>query len=83
MFDFLASLPEAQTTGVVSRAPGILIDGAFIGNTLVNVLFGENVPNTTYTVGINGRGSLVMEEQEFRDLLSSMLALFDARQAVA
>jgi hypothetical protein len=32
-----------------------------------------------YTVNVGGRGALVIAEQEFRDLLSSGLALFEIR----
>jgi hypothetical protein len=73
-------LPEAQLTGEFQKAPGINIDGSFCRNALVNVIHGDAVPTKTYTIGVNGRGSLVMEEQEFRDLLASMALLFDSRQ---
>lgn len=78
-YDFLDRLPASTMTGEFERSPGVNINGTFAGNALVNVLSGTNVPTTTYTVGIGGRGSLVMEEQEYRDLLSSMLFLFEAR----
>lgn len=79
MFDFLARLPVAETTGEFPKSPGVNIDATFLRNALVNVLSGEKVPNTTYTIGVNGRGSLVMEEAEFRDLLSSMIKMFEVR----
>jgi hypothetical protein len=79
-FEFLRSLPEAGYVGAFEKSPGINIDGAFIGNALVNILFGEKVPAKTYTIGVNGRGSLVMEEQEFRDLLASMIKTFESQK---
>ena len=79
-FYFLCRLPEAQMSGIVDKAPGVQIDGAWAGeHALVNVLFGEKVAQPTYTIGITGRGTLQMPEQEFRDLLSAMLAVFESR----
>ena len=79
-FAFLTRLPDAQMSGVVDKAPGVQIDGAWSGeHALVNVLFGEKVPVPTYTIGITGRGTLQMTEQDFRDLLSAMLAVFESR----
>lgn len=79
-FAFLARLPDAQMSGVVDKAPGVQIDGAWAGqHALVNCLFGDKVPEPTYTIGITGRGTLQMSEQDFRDLLSSMLAVFESR----
>jgi len=79
-FAFLARLPEAHMSGVVDKAPGVQIDGAWAGDhALVNCLFGEKMPQPTYTIGITGRGTLQMGEQEFRDLLSAMLAVFESR----
>lgn len=79
MFDFLRRLPTAEVTGKFEKSPGVTIDGAFRQNALVNVLFGEKVPRVTYTIGVNGRGSLVMEEEEFRDLLTTMIKMFEVR----
>lgn len=79
-FDFLKRLPDAQLSGVVEKAPGVLINGAWSGDhALVNVLYGDKVGQTTYTIGITGRGTLQMGEGEFRTLLSSMLAIFEVR----
>lgn len=79
-FSFLCRLPDAQMSGVVEKSPGVQIDGAWAGeHALVNVLFGEKVNQPTYTIGITGRGTLQMPEQEFRDLLSAMLAVFESR----
>lgn len=79
-FRFLTRLPDAQMSGVVEKSPGVNIDGAWTGqHALVNCLFGSKVPETTYTIGITGRGTLQMSEQDFRDLLSSMLAVFESR----
>lgn len=73
MFDFLKRFRPAEHVGAFEKTPGITIDGAFVGNALVNILYGEKVPQRTYTIGVNGRGSLVVDEQEFRDLLMSMV----------
>lgn len=79
-FDFLKRLPDAQLSGEVAKGPGVMINGAWSGeHALVNVLYGENVTQTTYTIGITGRGTLQMGEQDFRTLLSSMLAIFEVR----
>jgi hypothetical protein len=79
-FEFLSRLPDAQLSGEVERADGVLINGAWCGkHALVNVLYGDKMPNPTYTIGIAGRGTLQMAEQEYRELLSSMLALFEMR----
>jgi hypothetical protein len=79
-FDFIARLPQAELSGEVVKSEGVMISGAWSGqHALVNILYGDNVPVNTYTIGITGRGTLQMPEQEFRDLLSSMLAMFEAR----
>lgn len=79
-FDFLKRLPDAQISGEVAKDAGVLINGAWAGeHALVNVLYGDKVPQTTYTIGITGRGTLQMGEQDFRTLLSAMLALFEVR----
>lgn len=79
MFSFLNRFSKAEHVGVFEKTPGINIDGAWKGNALVNILFGEKVPRITYTIGVNGRGSLVVEEQEFRDLLMSMILVAETR----
>lgn len=82
-FDFLKRLPEATLTAPFEKHPGIFIQAALIEgpgrNVFIECIFGPNVPNVTYTVNVGGRGSLVIPEQEFRDLLSSGLALFEVR----
>lgn len=79
-FDFLKRLPDAQISGEVAKSAGVLINGAWSGeHALVNVLYGDKVPQTTYTIGITGRGTLQMTEMDFRNLLSAMLALFEVR----
>lgn len=79
MFSFLNRFSKAEHVGVFEKTPGINIDGSWKGNALVNVLFGDKVPRITYTIGVNGRGSLVVEEQEFRDLLMSMILMAEVR----
>ena len=79
-FSFLTRLPDAELSGSVEKAPGVMIDGAWSGErALTNVLYGEKVAEPTYTIGITGRGTLQMGEQEFRELLSAMLGLFESR----
>lgn len=79
-FEFLTRLPDAQISGEVEKSPGVIINGAWAGeHALVNILYGDKIPNQTYTIGITGRGTLQMGEQEYRDLLSAMLALFEVR----
>lgn len=79
-FDFLKRLPDASLSGTHQKAEGVMIDGSWCGkHALVNVLHGDQMPQQTWTIGIAGRGTLQMGETEFRELLSSMLALFEYR----
>jgi hypothetical protein len=75
MFDFLKRFTAAEHVGAFEKHPGVTIDGAWLRDALVNVLTGEKVPQRTYTIGHNGRGSLVLAEQEFRDLLMAMIKM--------
>lgn len=75
MFDFLKRFAAAEHVGAFEKHPGVTIDGAWLRDALVNVLYGPKVPQRTYTIGHNGRGSLVLAEQEFRDLLMSMIKM--------
>ena len=85
-FAFIARLPEAAITQPYEKHPGVFIQAALIEgpgrNVFIEAIFGPNVPTVTYTVNVGGRGSLVIAEQEFRDLLSSGLALFEIRTTV-
>ena len=77
-FEFLTRLPDAQLTGDFEKSPGVTISGAWTGNNaLVNCLHGDAVKERTYTIGISGRGTLQIPEQEYRDLLSSMISMFE------
>lgn len=82
-FAFIARLPEATLTQPVEKHPGVFIQAALIEgpgrNVFIEAIFGPKVPTVTYTVNVGGRGALVIAEQEFRDLLSSGLALFEVR----
>lgn len=79
---FLNRLPTTNLSGPVEKSDGVMIEGAWTGeHALVNILYGDEVPQNTYTIGITGRGTLQMPEQEFRDLLSAMLGLFESRAA--
>jgi hypothetical protein len=82
-FDFIARLPEATITAPFEKHPGIFVQAALIEgpgrNVFIEVIYGPNVPVVTYTVNVGGRGALVIAEQEFRDLVSSGLALFEIR----
>ena len=82
-FDFIARLPEATITQPYEKHPGVFIQAALIEgpgrNVFIEVIYGPKVPVVTYTVNVGGRGALVIAEQEFRDLISSGLALFEIR----
>ncbi len=82
-FEFIARLPEATITNPYEKHPGVFIQAALIEgpgrNVFIEVIYGPKVPTVTYTVNVGGRGALVIAEQEFRDLLSSGLALFEVR----
>lgn len=83
-FDFLKSLPDATITEPFEKHPGVFISAALIEgqgrNVFIECIHGEKVTQVTYTLNIGGRGALVFGEQEFRDLLSAGLALFETRQ---
>lgn len=80
---FIKRLPETTITQPFEKHPGIYVQAALVEgpnrNVFVETIFGPNVPVTTYTVNIGGRGALVIGEQEFRDLLASALFLFEMR----
>ena len=82
-FAFIARLPEASITQPFEKHPGVFVQAALIEgpgrNVFIEAIFGDKVPTVTYTVNVGGRGALVIAEQEFRDLLSSGLALFEIR----
>ena len=84
-FAFLARLPDATITQPFEKHEGVFIQGAFIegvGRTVViETVFGPKVPAPIYTLNIGGRGSLVMDEQQFRDIASAAIALFEVRQS--
>ena len=83
-FDFLTKLPDATVTEPYEKHPGIFISAALVEgagrNIFIEAIHGDNVPQPTYTLNVGGRGSLVFGEQEFRDILSASLALFEVRQ---
>lgn len=80
---YLARLPDATLTQPYEKHPGVFVQAALVEgpgrNVFIEVIFGPNVPVTTYTVNVGGRGALVIAEQEFRDLLVSGLFLFEMR----
>lgn len=82
-FAFIARLPEATITQPYEKHPGVFIQAALIEgpgrNVFIEVIYGPKVPAVTYTVNVGGRGALVIPEQEFRDLVSIGLALFEIR----
>lgn len=82
-FDFLKRLPDATITEAFEKHPGIFIQAALVEgpnhNVFIEVIFGPKAPQVTYTLNIGGRGALVFGEQEFRDILSAGLALFEVR----
>lgn len=84
-FAFLARLSDATITQPVEKSPGVFIQGAFIEgvgrNVIIETVFGPNVPAPIYTLNIGGRGSLVLGEQEFRDIASASIAMFEVRQS--
>jgi hypothetical protein len=83
--EYLNRLPEATITQPYEKHPGIFVQAALVEgpgrNVFIEAIFGPNVPVTTYTINVGGRGALVIAEQEFRDLLSSALFLFEIRTA--
>lgn len=82
MLEFLESLPIAQPVTRVERGPGVNVDGAFLGAALISMLSGENVPVRTTEIGIRGRGSLVLDDTAFDELLSSMIMVRHMRDVL-
>ena len=83
-FKFISRLPDATITPPFEKHPGILISAALVEgkgrNVFIECVHGDKVPQVTYTLNVGGRGALVFGEQEFRDILSAGLALFETRQ---
>lgn len=83
-FAFIARLPDATITEGFEKHPGIFIRAALIEgpgrNVFIECVYGPAVPTVTYTLNVGGRGALVFGEQEFRDIVSAGLALFEGRQ---
>ena len=82
-FAFIMRLPDATVTPPFEKHPGVFIQAGLVEGEGHNVVFekvsGEGFAKT-YTLNIGGRGALVFGEQEFRDLLSAGLALFELGQ---
>jgi len=73
MLDFLDNLPIATPVGRVERGPGVLVDGAHTDAAMVSRLFGDNVPVTSFEIGVRGRGSLIVDAATFDQLLTTMI----------
>lgn len=83
-FAYITKLPQATLSGPpFEKHPGIFISAALVEgkgrNVFIEAVHGPNVPQPVYTLNVGGRGSLVFGEQEFRDIASAALALFEAR----
>lgn len=77
----LNGLPEAPSSPPAMVGPGINVDSSLLGNALANRLHGENVPVTSYVIGINGRGTLNIPEEEFDNLIAVMVRVYLDRVA--
>lgn len=75
-------LPHAEVTEPFEKSPGVFIQSALVEGkgkqVFIETVFGPEVPQQVYTLNIGGRGALVFPEQEFRDILASMLVLYEA-----
>ena len=82
-FDFLTRLADATVTAPFEKHPDIFVSAALVEgpgrNVFIECIHGDKVPQITYTLNVGGRGALVIGEQEFRDILSAGLALFETR----
>lgn len=82
-FAFISRLPDATVTAPFEKHPGVFIQAGLVEgpgrNVIIEQVTGEGFP-PTYTINIGGRGALVIGETEFRDVLSSALALFELAQ---
>ncbi len=76
MMYVLPNLPMAEMSGEVERQPGILINGAHVANAIVTVLYGEAVKEPSFTIGVQGRGTLNIPEAEFKQLLGTMATVY-------
>lgn len=86
MLEFLETLPIATPVPLVERGEGVLVDGAYLGSALISTLHGANVPVRTTEIGVRGRGSLVLDDTAFDELLSAMIMvrhIRDVRDAAA
>ena len=83
--ELIKRLPSATTTGSYEKTEGVFIESALVEGkgkqVFVETVYGPNVPTQVYTLNIGGRGALVFPEQEFRDILASLLALYVANHA--
>lgn len=84
-FAFIARLPEATITDEFVKSEGVNIRATLVEgpgrNVVIEAIYGDNVPAPVYTVNVGGRGSLVIGETEFRDLVSAGLAMFEGKQS--
>lgn len=82
-FAYITRLADATITEPFEKHPGIFIQAALIEgegrNVFIEAVFGPNVPAPVYTLNVGGRGSLVLGEREFRDIVSVGLSLFELR----
>lgn len=83
-YAFLSRLPDAIVTERFEKHPGIFISAALVEgkgrNVFLERIDGPGVPEVTYTLNIGGRGALVYGEQEFRDIVSIGLTMFEVNQ---
>lgn len=83
-FAFIARLPQATLTPPFEKHPGVFISASLVEGkgrqVVIETLHGDTVREPVYTLNVGGRGSLVVAEQEFRDIVSAGLAMFEARQ---
>jgi hypothetical protein len=80
-YEFLTRLPEAGVTAPFEKHPGVFIRGAFVEgpghSVVIEKIDGPKVPAPVYTLNIAGRGALTFDEQTFRDIVSSAVAMFE------
>ncbi|USM11557.1 hypothetical protein vBCbaSRXM_112 [Citromicrobium phage vB_CbaS-RXM] len=80
--NYLQKLPVARSGSDTAGQPGksMFITSGWVGRAVANrSQFPENPDSNNYVIGVNGRGSLQIAENEFDELLSSMLAVARVR----
>lgn len=81
MMILIDNVPKAEVNADMEHPSGALISSAHVANGMVSVLHGEKMREPSYTIGVLGRGTLNLPHDEFKQLLGSMAAIYNAMTA--